>query len=341
VPAGLPASSVPAGQDAGFREAALKVVLHVADITFRRPWCDPNRALGCTPPQLTPTKPDGSPDPGPAAAAFRERGIRAIGIAADADGLPDLRTFAQLTGTVAPGGGVDCDGDRSADLAAGTPFVCRSSAHLADPLRRLLGEVALVRSLSVTTTGSVVSAARAATTRVDVTRDLATTVTVTYSCRGRDPGTYPATLTATLPGDPVERLGRVDAAISCLARPALPAVAAAAVAVVPPLPPPGVPPAPVPPVVNPAPGTQPQVQVQTQVQPQVQVGAQEEEQVALALALSDLAPPAQEEQVRVEPMSRRDDDRPPPAYLASVVALTAAASVAAVRRRQLVTVRAR
>jgi hypothetical protein len=313
------------------------VVLHVADITFRRPWCDPDRRLGCTPPQLTPMKADGTPDPGPTAAAYREQGVRAIGITADPDELPNLRTFAQLTGTVAPTGGVDCDGDGSADLAGGEPLVCRSAAHLAEPLRRLLGQVAVVRDVRLTTTGQVVTAARVATGRVDVTRDLATTVSVTYSCKGRDPGTYPASLTASLSGEPVELLGRVDAAITCLARPLAPIIAPPAVAVVPPLPPPGVPLAPVPPAVNPAPGTQPQVQVQTQVQPQIQMGTQEEEQVALALALSDIAA-AQEEQARIEPMSRREPEGPPPAYLAALAAVTGAAGVVAVRRRAAVQV---
>src|ERR671920_1841064 len=104
-------------------------VVHVADITFRRPWCDPNPALGCTRPQLTPTKPDGSPDLRPAAQDFLERGILALGVAADRDGLSDLREFAALTRTTAPTGGVDCDGDGDAELTAGSPFVCRSSAR--------------------------------------------------------------------------------------------------------------------------------------------------------------------------------------------------------------------
>ncbi len=337
VPTGLPASSVPAGQDAGFREAALKVVLHVADITFRRPWCDPNPTLGCTPPQLTPTRTDGSPDLRPAAAAYAERGVRAIGIAADPDGLPDLRTFAALTGTRAPAGGVDCDGDRRVDLAAGAPWVCRSAAHLADPLRRLLGTVSVQRALQLRPTGAVIAAVTpTGRPAVDVTRDLVAPVTITYSCKGRDAGTHRAALAAHLTGGPAtEPLGRVEALVTCQPRPLLPLIAPAIAALAPPLPPPGVPPVPVPPVVNPAPGAQAQTQVQTQVQAQLQVGLQEERQLSPVVALADDAA-AQTDGVRLEPMSRRDE--PPPAYLAALVTVTAAAGLVAVRRRAAVPV---
>jgi hypothetical protein len=332
VPAGLPAAQVPPQQDAGFREAALKVVVHVADITFRRPWCNPNRALGCTPPQLTPTKADGSPDLSPAALEYLERGVLSVGVAADPDGLPDLRAFADLTRTTAPTGGVDCDGDGDAELVAGAPFVCGSSARLADPLRRLLAQVSVRRAVQLVPGG--IGALSAVTPRsvpnVDVTRDLTLPITATYSCRGRDPGTYPSALAATVTGGPsVERLGEVRAAITCLPRLPLPLVGPAAV--LPALPPPGGP-APVPPVVNPLPATQVQTQVQMQVQPQLM--AQEQERTAANLALALNLPETEtEEGVTVLPMSRRDD-APTPAYLLALTAVSAAGTVVAVRRRQ-------
>ncbi len=333
-PSGLPTTSVPADQDAGFRAAALKVVVHVADITFRRPWCDPNPALGCTPPQLTPLGPDGQPDLRPAAEAYTERGVLSVGVAADADGLPDLRTFAALTGTRAPTGGVDCDGDGTADLPAGSPLVCRTSAHLAAPLARLLAERQVARTL--TTAGTGLAALTPAALPVDVTQDLVAPVRATYTCRGRDPGTYRASLTATLTGGVrVEPLGRVEATVTCLPPPPpLPVIAAPAAAALPPPPPPGAP-APVPPpVLNPAPGAQPQGQVQTQpqaqAQSQVQSGTQDQEQAAAQLALA-LASSAQEEGVSVRPMSAREA---PDVVRISVLALmTAAAGAVAVRRR--------
>lgn len=332
VPTGMPSSSVPAGQDAGFREAALKVVVHVADITFRRPWCDPNPTLGCTPPQLTPTKPDGTPDLRPAAAEYLERGVLSVGVAADPDGLPDLREFSSLTRTTAPGGGVDCDGDGTAELAPGSPFVCRSAARLADPLRRLLAEVSVRRSVELLArSGGVLAAVSPrSVAQVDVTRDLALPVTATYSCKGRDPGRYPTTLDATLTGGPVvEQLGRARALITCLPRSPLARLGPAA-ALVPPLPPPGAP-APVPPALNPLPAAQVQTQVQAQVQPQLMAQEQERTAAALAFALSIREDPAPEE-VTVLPMSRRD--QPTPAWFGTLVLMTAGAGVVAVRRRQ-------
>ncbi|MDT7570340.1 MAG: Integrin beta chain domain [Actinomycetota bacterium] len=336
LPTGLPSSQVPAGQDAGFREAALKVVVHVADITFRRPWCDPNPALGCTPPQLTPTKSDGSPDLRPAAQDFLERGVLSVGVAADRDGLSDLREFAALTRTTAPAGGVDCDGDGAADLTAGSPFVCGSSARLADPLRRRLAQVSVRRAVQLvaSSTGAMSEVTPRTVPNVDVTRDLALPVTATYSCKGRDPGTYPTALAATLTGGPVvEQLGRVQAAVTCLPRLPLPLLGP--VALLPALPPPGAP-APVPPVLNPLPAAQVQTQVQAQIQPQLM--AQQQERTAANLALALNLPEADApETVTVLPMSRRKDV-PTPAYLGALAALTAGATVVAVRRREPVQV---
>jgi hypothetical protein len=211
--------------------------------------------------------------------------------------------------------------------------VCRSSARLADPLRRLLAEVSVQRSLRVSvalSAGVLTQVTPNLRPAVDVTRDLAAPVTATFSCKGRDAGSYRAVLAATLTGGPsVEQLGRAEAVVTCLPRPLLPLVAPAA-ALVPPLPPP-VAPAPVPPVVNPAPGTQPQVQVQTQLQPQVQTGAQEQERTAAALAMALAQPAAQEESLNVVPMSRREA---PVALLGALALVTAGATVVAVRRQQ-------
>jgi hypothetical protein len=333
LPTGLPSSQVPPDQDAGFRDAALKVVVHVADITFRRPWCDPNPTLGCTPPQLTPTKPDGTPDPRPAAQDYLERGVLAVGVAADPDGFPDLREFAALTRTLAPAGGVDCDGDGEPELASGSPFVCRSSAGLGEPLRRLLDQVSVRRSIEVVahTAGAVTRVSPGGVTPVDVTRDLVLPVTVTFSCKGRDSGAHDTMLDAVLTGGPVvEQVGRARAVVTCL--PKLPAYALGpAAALVPPLPPPGG--APVPPVINPLPAAQVQTQVQAQVQTQLMAQEQERTAAAVALALNSGEQQAADE-VIVMPMTRRERDVPAPAYLAALTSLTAAATVVAVRRRQ-------
>ncbi|WP_323794291.1 vWA domain-containing protein, partial [Nocardioides sp.] len=112
------------GQGATFREDALKVVLHLTD----EPW--------------TATTP-GEPSPFAVVEALRAADVRHVGIqvvsedpvltaggdrgAGTVDG-PLLRTqldqFSVGSGALAPAGGVDCDGDGSADLREDDPLVC-------------------------------------------------------------------------------------------------------------------------------------------------------------------------------------------------------------------------
>ena len=301
VPAGLPATSVPPEQQAGFREAALKVVVHATDITFRKAWtCKSGQP--CVDPKLTPTKPDGSIDLGPAEDAFSQSGVLAVGVATGLDGAqdgrPDLEAFARATRTLAPAGGVDCDGDGTRELAAGQPLVCPTARHLAPALRGLLSQVSVPRTLLVDTTASPVLAHVTPTLvrDVDVTRDVRATVTASFSCLGLDPGTYATGLEVRATGGAVdEALGQVAASVTCLPVAALPPA---------PLNPPqaqGVAPvagpAAAPPVAVPAPAVQPQVNPQVQANPQPQVGAQDEEQVELALALAQLGQSEQDREV--------------------------------------------
>lgn len=290
-PAGLPATSVPPEQQAGFRDSALKVVVHATDITFRKAWTC--KSQPCVDPKLTPTKPDGSIDLGPATEAFSEAGVLAVGVATGIDGAqdgrPDLEAFAAGTRTLAPAGGVDCDGDGTRELAAGKPLVCPTARHLGPALRGLLSGVSVPRTLLVDTKPSPVLGRVTPTLvrDVDVTRDVRATVTASFSCLGLDPGTYATGLEVRATGGAVdEALGQVAASVTCL-----PAAA------VPPAPPapgqaqgvaPVANPAAAPAVAVPAPAVQPQVNPQVQVNPQPQVGAQDEEQVELALALAQL-----------------------------------------------------
>ncbi len=339
VPAGLPATSVPTEQQAGFRQAAVKVVVHATDITFRKAYAC-RQGVPCIDPGLTPTKPDGSIDLDPAAADYRQAGVRAVGIATgDGDGRPDLADFARLTGTLAPTGGVDCDGNGSVDLAAGAPLVCGTARHLGPALQRLLTEVSLPRTLEVQSAVSpvltTVTPRRLAA--VDVTRDLRAQVTATFSCVGLAAGDYDAALALRLTGGRAdEPLGQVAAAVTCLP---------AAVAVVPPAAPAGPNAAPVPApgaapppaVAAPAPAVQPQANPQVQTNPQLQTGAQDQEQEQLELALSLLAPPQDEV---VVPTAATREARAA-AWTAGMSALAlAGAGVAlnAQRRRQLVPV---
>jgi hypothetical protein len=100
---------VSAGQDAGFRSDALKVIVNITDATFHK----------------EPQHP--SPDFQAVATTLKDKEIRQVGLAIygpnGAKGLPDLKAMADATGTYAPVP-VDCDGNGSADIPAGQPLVC-------------------------------------------------------------------------------------------------------------------------------------------------------------------------------------------------------------------------
>lgn len=49
---------------------------------------------------------------------------KVIGMSSGTDGLADLQQIAAETNTIAPPGGVDCDGDGVTDIAGGAPLVC-------------------------------------------------------------------------------------------------------------------------------------------------------------------------------------------------------------------------
>ncbi|MGH2730015.1 MAG: VWA domain-containing protein, partial [Actinomycetota bacterium] len=111
VPVGLPVKRIEAGQEAGFRPDALKVILMVTDEEFsqggdHRPYDE-------------------------TIAALSSRDIFQLGLAIQegprgAEGTPrfGLNKVAAGTDARAPAGGVDCDGNGSVDIAADDPLVC-------------------------------------------------------------------------------------------------------------------------------------------------------------------------------------------------------------------------
>ncbi len=331
VPAGLPTTSVPPEQQAGFRQAALKVVVHATDITFRKAYAC-RQGVPCADPGITPTRPDGSIDMAPAAADYLEAGVHAIGLAVgDGDGRPDLAEFARRTATLAPPGGVDCDGDGATDLRAGSPLVCASPRHLAPALQRMLSAVGVQRTLRVEAAASPVLTAVTPTsvTAIDVTRDLQTSLTATFSCVGLTPGSYAAGLSVRLTGGArVEPLGSATATVTCLAAPVV-------AGVVPPVPPaPNVAPvpaapgsAPPPAVAAPAPAVQPQANPQVQTNPQLQTGAQDEQQEQVDLALALLGERGQDDPVP----TAATRDLPGAAFMAALSGLALAGAGAGVR----------
>ncbi len=336
VPAGLPATTVPAEQQAGFRQAALKVVVHATDITFRKAY-NCRDGVPCVDPGLTPRKAGGSIDLAPAAADYVEAGVRAVGVAAaEGDGIPDLSEFARLTGTFAPTGGADCDSDGKVDVPAGAPLVCRSLRHLTPSLRGLLAEVSLPRELRVDAKSAVLTAVTP--TRlpgVDVTRDLSAPVRATFSCVGLTAGSYTAALSVRLTGGRRDEvIGSVAASVTCLAA-GVPPPPPAAPAPQPPqavAPAPGA--APPPAVAAPAPAVQPQANPQVQTNPQLQAASQDQQQEQAELALALLLPPNEES---VPTAATRDV---PAAVFVTALSAFALAGAGVASRRRLQVARA-
>lgn len=109
---GFPEASIPPGQQANFR-SPVRIIILWTDYSFHRP----NDAGGAI------------PYPGPTfdetIKALQAKKIKVIGIASGSDPVADLKTVATGTKTLAPKGGVDCDGDGLKDLNAGDPLVCQ------------------------------------------------------------------------------------------------------------------------------------------------------------------------------------------------------------------------
>ena len=112
-PPGPLGHDVPAGNEASFRGKALKVVLNATDEEFIE-----------QPPYGNDDNPPDIPELGEVTAALNARGIDQIGLALGPGAVTDLNRVAAATDAVAPVEGADCDGNGSADLAAGAPLVC-------------------------------------------------------------------------------------------------------------------------------------------------------------------------------------------------------------------------
>ena len=106
-----PGASIPAGQQANFRDGATKIFLLWTDAPFHHPG-----------------DPGSIPYPGP---SFDEtvNAILAldppmvIGISSGGGGLTDLQAIAAATGALAPSGGIDINGDGIVDIPEGQPLV--------------------------------------------------------------------------------------------------------------------------------------------------------------------------------------------------------------------------
>jgi hypothetical protein len=177
---GFPGASIPAGQQANFRNGATKLFLLWTDAAFH---------LSGDPGDM--------PYPGPTfaqtvAAINALDPPKVIGISSGPDGVADLRAIALATNALAPEGGVDCDADGTPDIPEGGPLVCEVASS-----GEGIGD-AIVQ---------VVEAVVAAATPVAVCRDVDTTTdpgvcgaVVNVDGGSFDPDGGPVSLQQTPPG---------------------------------------------------------------------------------------------------------------------------------------------
>lgn len=112
-----PGRPVRPGTNATFRPGALRIVVHATDEQVRG-----DVAV--------------SPSQAQAANAFKAAAAKHLGIHVVGSGTVDvgldptatrqsIDSFSRASGSLAPAGGIDCDGDGTADLAAGAPLTCQ------------------------------------------------------------------------------------------------------------------------------------------------------------------------------------------------------------------------
>ncbi|MDQ1712847.1 MAG: hypothetical protein QOE45_2297 [Frankiaceae bacterium] len=310
-----------AGQDAKFRKDALKVILVASDDEMRNGF--PN-----------PTRPD---YPGPTIqqviAAAKARDVHVVGIAvktSSASAAKQMEQIATGTDTVAPPGGVDCDGDDVPDLPAGAPLVCGfdpgADGSIAPAFISLLGGIRDYQPVAVRVTGDtdvVRSLADTAYGDLDVKQPHTFDVPVEVRC---DPPRFGTESTMRVALD--VRGGEVvstGATIRCAGPPGVPLPAAALQNEPPEIPQKAVrnlaavalaPPAPAPPVtnINPNPNPNPN--------PNAGFAQEQQQQGQLALVENTLTP---DEELAFSARDRTVPPYPALAWLAAA-AMTAAAA---------------
>lgn len=111
---------IPKGEQAHFNGDALKVILHAVDESFPENEDAPDPAPGdvgsLNRPDMT-----GKAE---AIAALNQYQVHQVGLSTGAESLEDLRDMARATNTLAPAGGVDCNGNGTIDIPGGEPLVC-------------------------------------------------------------------------------------------------------------------------------------------------------------------------------------------------------------------------
>jgi hypothetical protein len=114
--AGYPEASIPPGQQANFRDGSAKFFLLWTDAPFHEAG-----------------EPGDIPYPGPTAEETCDAILAldpplVLGVSSGGGGLSDLQEIGAATNSLAPSGGVDCDGDGTIDIPEGEPLVCSIGA---------------------------------------------------------------------------------------------------------------------------------------------------------------------------------------------------------------------
>jgi hypothetical protein len=121
--------SVRPGQQAHYRPPALKLAFTATDNPFHEHG-DANWQMDSQGRSI--------PWPGPTwaatMAALRKEGVHQVGLAVDRAAIHDMAKAATDTSTFAPAGGVDCNGDGVAEVAAASPLVCDISQLVSSPV---------------------------------------------------------------------------------------------------------------------------------------------------------------------------------------------------------------
>ncbi|HVL63938.1 MAG TPA: hypothetical protein VM573_02080 [Actinomycetota bacterium] len=310
---------VPAGQDAGFRPGALKVIINITDAPFHNSAAHP------------------SPDMAAVIETLREKEILQIGLGVygpnGAGGLSHLKQVAEGTDALAPPGGVDCDGDGDDDLGEGEPLVCRIDSYSTDVANLgppIIATLEALRKdvpvrLEVSGAGDLLGEVTATTDRVNVLAPDRVRFDVEFTCpRSFVRETADVELTGFAAGS---EIAGARARVVCLpaerekveppplaATPAAPVAPLAAIVLVPPAPPA--------PIVEHIPGAQSNPAAQTGF------ASQEEEQLQVATAVQRGVPePDTEEQLAFTAYTaRRKDPAPAPAFIGAAAAMFLAAA---------------
>jgi len=312
-PPGPLGSDIPPGQQANFTKGRLHVVIVATDEEFTTN----DEAYNTDP--TDPPPPD-IPSFVEVANLLAARDTMVVGVSISSEATPDLARMAHATGAVAPGGGVDCDGDGAADLPEGAPLVCTLPGRAVESGGSVAGAIVDLVKAVRTSRDVEIDVARGAAVVQNITprahRNVVVQTTprltfdVTYRCTGKDIGErFDVLLRAR-----VERWNpTTDTRVICRENPVfdLPFALAPIVAavVVPPPPPP-----PVPEIVS-----QAQSQAQANVQAAAALQKEEQPQVAAVHAFR-----AEQEELALSAYRSRDETVPP-AFVGAVGALMAAA----------------